>query len=958
MIPPPTILLVEDNPLTSKMLRVAVESEGYAAVQAFDGRDALAAVQRRMPDLVLQDLVLPDMSGFELLRQLRALPHGLDLPIVALSGFVGRIDEARASGAAFTNVLMKPIEPSLLLDCIRTYCPKRESIAQGAHGRRLLVVDDDPVQLKLTRMHFEQLGYEVMTATTALDGLRLARSHLPSAILSDVLMPNVDGFQLCLEARRDPRLAKVPVVLLSAWYQTDADRDLARRVGSNAFVQRTPDFAGLDSDFLDALGSQAPPPTEAPSDHLKLEHAKAVIGQLERQLNVSSGLLRRCTLQAAQISLLSGVADALARKGNADVALRDVLAATLDAAGISRGAILLMDNDVLTLRKLIGFSDDEVSGLTDAFVKDAIIADIVKRGTAARLASSAIGPGPLRDVLTHAKVSSLEIVPLVVEGNSLGAMLLAPKGSDLVGAEAVAFARAMANQLAQSLELANAFARLAASEHRYRVLTESAHDAICVLTPAGVIREANGRLESMLGLPRSQMVGRPIADFAAPGRRAQYADAYRSAMAAGEGRTPAIEMEKPDGETVLIEFSLRTTEVSGEQLVFAIGRDVTEQIRTHAQLMLSDRMASVGTLAAGVAHEINNPLTTVTANLEMAVRDVHGLATKLAPGADLGDIEAELQDAREGADRVRLIVRDLRTFSRGEDDRHGPTDVHNVLDSTLRMAQNETRHRARVVKEYGRIPLVVGNESRLGQVFLNLVVNAAQAIPEGHADSNKIFIRTHLTGDNVIIEVSDTGQGMPADVVKRLFTPFFTTKAVGAGTGLGLAISHRIVTGFGGQMTVSSEEGKGTTFRVVLRATAHVPEARPSAPPLVIEARRRGRVLVVDDELAVGRTIRRMLSDEHDVETTTNAAEALQRITGGAQFDVILCDLMMPVMTGMELHAALASAQTGHAERMVFLTGGAFTPGAREFVARVPNARLEKPFALQTLRALVNSQLQ
>jgi len=455
------------------------------------------------------------------------------------------------------------------------------------------------------------------------------------------------------------------------------------------------------------------------------------------------------------------------------------------------------------------------------------------------------------------------------------------------------------------------------------------------------------------------MIGHPITDFTAPEQRSLFFDAYQTAMAAGEGRAPAMEMQRADGESVLVEFSLRAIEVGGEQLVFAIGRDVTEQLRTNAQLMVSDRMASVGTLAAGVAHEINNPLTTVTANLEMVARDVRRLATRLAASADFGDIDAALQDAREGADRVRLIVRDLRTFSRAEDDHRGSIDIHGVLDSMLRMAQNETRHRAQVIRDYGKIPLAVGNESRLGQVFLNLIVNAAQAIPEGHADSNRIYIRTRTTAaGSVLIEVTDTGQGMPSDVVKRLFTPFFTTKAVGMGTGLGLAISHRIVTGFGGEITVSSEEGKGTTFAVALpAATDATEEPKKDVPPSVATATRRGRVLVVDDEPAVGRTIRRLLSAEHDVEMTTNAAEALQRIIGGAKFDVILCDLMMPVMTGMELHAALTNAQTGHAERMVFLTGGAFTPAARNFVDKVPNARLEKPFALQTLRALVNERL-
>jgi PAS domain S-box-containing protein len=958
MIAAPRVLVVEDNPLTSKMLRITLETEGYAAEQAFDGREALATAARCMPDLVLQDLVLPDMSGFELVRQLRALPRGSEIPIVALSGFMGRIDEARASEAAFTSVLVKPIDPSRLIDCVRSYCPiRRAPVASSVRGRSLLIVDDDPVQLKLLRIHFEQQGYDIRTASSALEALRLARANTPDIIVSDVLMPNVDGFQLCLEARRDPRLAATPVVLLSAWYQTEADRDLARRVGASAFVLRTPDFEELGAKIQQTFQS-APPTTDEPTDHLKLEHAKAVIRQLESQLAVSSGLLRRCTLQASQISLLSGVADALARKTNTDVVLRDVLAATLDGAGISKGALFLRDADsALLLRQSIGFSKEEVEGLRDWFGGVAVIEEIVARGAAISVASSAFPEATRQLILRGADVASAEIVPLIVEGRSVGVLLLAAKCTDLTSDDAVAFARAMGNQLAQSLELASSFARLASSEHRYRVLTESAHDAICTLSPEGAIRDGNGRLESVLGLSKHQIIGRNIADFAGPGAKNEFLEGYRKAVATGAGRTAPVEIQRSGGEIVLVEFSVAALEVGEERLVFAIGRDVTEQVRTQAQLLVSDRMASIGALAAGVAHEINNPLTTVVANLELAARDVGRLAKKFSASEDVEELESEIRDAREGAERVREIVRDLRIFSRSEEERRGPVDVHRVLDSSLRMATNETRHRAQVVKDYGEVPPVLANESRLGQVFVNLIVNAAQAIQEGHADSNEIRIRTRVAGaERVVVEIADTGHGMSPDVLKRLFTPFFTTKEIGVGTGLGLAISHRIIATMGGDMEVESVEGKGTTFRLTL-PVADGEEAFPSVP-VAAAAQRRGKVLVVDDELSVGRTIGRMLSEEHDVEATTSAAEALDRIARGERFDVILCDLMMPVMTGMDLHERLERAGTGYADRMVFLTGGAFTPRARAFFDRVPNARLEKPFALQTLRALVNERLR
>jgi CheY-like chemotaxis protein len=243
-------------------------------------------------------------------------------------------------------------------------------------------------------------------------------------------------------------------------------------------------------------------------------------------------------------------------------------------------------------------------------------------------------------------------------------------------------------------------------------------------------------------------------------------------------------------------------------------------------------------------------------------------------------------------------------------------------------------------------------------VFLNLVVNAAQAIPEGYADANEIRVRTRVDEPHgrVIVEVSDTGSGIAPEAMKKLFTPFFTTKPIGVGTGLGLAICHRIVSDMGGDIAVSSQVGVGTTFRVSV-PVAPTDAAEAPAPAPAATARRRGHVLVVDDERSICNVIRRMLGAEHDVDGVTSAMDALRRVGAGERFDVIFCDLMMPVMTGMDLHAELARLAPDQAERMVFLTGGAFTARARAFLDEATNPRVEKPFELATLRDLVNARV-
>ena len=378
-----------------------------------------------------------------------------------------------------------------------------------------------------------------------------------------------------------------------------------------------------------------------------------------------------------------------------------------------------------------------------------------------------------------------------------------------------------------------------------------------------------------------------------------------------------------------------------------------EHIQMNAQLMQSDRMASVGVLAAGVAHEINNPLAYLIASLDFIDAELKRSGRAL-PEPLLEDVGHALSDAREGAARVRHVVRDLKTFSRGDEEQNTRIEVRPVIESSINMAYNEIRYRARLVKDYGKAPPVLASPARLGQVFLNLLINAAQAIPEGHADENEIRIATRTDpAGRALIEVRDSGAGIRPEIVGRIFDPFFTTKPVGVGTGLGLSICHNIVRGLGGEISVESQVGQGTLFRVALPASPPEVGDELTPPPDAATSARRGRVLVVDDEPAVGSAVRRTLAREHDVRVLSSAVEALDLFRAGERFDVIVCDLMMPKMSGMELHAELARIAPDQARRMVLLTGGAFTPSAQQFLDRVPNARVEKPFEAASLRVLV-----
>ena len=482
---------------------------------------------------------------------------------------------------------------------------------------------------------------------------------------------------------------------------------------------------------------------------------------------------------------------------------------------------------------------------------------------------------------------------------------------------------------------------------------EMALDHLCIAGFDGYWKRLNPSWSRTLGWTDAELMAVPLVDFVHPDDR-HAVIAARSDLTHGTPLFALVNRYRcKDGSYRWFEW--RSTADVERQLVYAIARDVTQaremQDRLQRQLMRADRMASVGTLAAGVAHEINNPLAYVISNLDLIAEELRAAGDTRGPvlAADALRLVAE---AREGAERIRKIVRGLKTFSQDATERRAVVDVRAVLERAVEVAANEIRHRAQLVKELGPVPPVEADEALLGQVFLSLLVNAAQAIGAGTVDANEIRITTATDQDGrAAIEVRDTGCGIAPEVLEHMFEPFFTTKPV-VGTGLGLSICLNVVTSLGGEITAANREGGGACMRIVLPAAPPKAETAPSAGPAPAVAGRRASVLVVDDERAVGTTLARLLRG-HQVSAVTSAREALDLLSGGARFDVIISDLMMPGMSGMELHAEVSRRWPPLARRMVFMTGGAFTNAAKAFLESVPNERLEKPFSIGDVRALV-----
>jgi two-component system, cell cycle sensor histidine kinase and response regulator CckA len=451
---------------------------------------------------------------------------------------------------------------------------------------------------------------------------------------------------------------------------------------------------------------------------------------------------------------------------------------------------------------------------------------------------------------------------------------------------------------------------------------------------------------AQLGLPREQLIG-----MVPSARWKQEQSLWRENMRKLYDRGHILhEVRSPraDGTWIWHEGEYVCTYDDAGRITGHVGtqRDLTDKRRLTERLARSERLAAVGTLAAGIGHEINNPLTHVTLNLDLLSRDVEAIADPVRRER----MRERLAQAQYGAERIRTIVRDVQDLTRRPEHRASIVDINAVLERSLQIADHQLRHRARIERAFGRVPHVRGDEGRIVQLFVNLLVNAAQALPEGAANLHWIRATSSTTADErAVVEIADSGPGIPADAIGHVFEPFFTTKIAGEGTGLGLAICQGIVDDLRGEIDVSSEPGRGTTFRVVLPGVRGEVEPTPADAPVSTTVRPL-KILVVDDEPQLGQLLRQLL-EGHEVTAEASARTALTRLEHGETFDRIVCDLMMPDMTGMDFYDAVGAIAPTLQARFIFVSGGAFTERARSFLARVPNRRLAKPFDLGELVA-------
>ncbi len=551
------------------------------------------------------------------------------------------------------------------------------------------------------------------------------------------------------------------------------------------------------------------------------------------------------------------------------------------------------------------------------------------------------------------------------DGTVLGALCVVDHEPRHPSADQLAMLELLSHQVTRLLEkrrlrlhLAVENAELVEAKRQLLTVFDVMAEGVVVQNRAGEILSCNEAASSILGLSDDQMRGRTSID---PRWRSVHEDgsdfpgsehpAMRALQTGERQRNVVMGVHTPDGALTWISVNSLPSRLHDgviEEVVTTF-HDITPIKRAAERMAQQERLATTGTLVAGVGHEINNPLAFVIGNLDLALEELSALAGP-SPSARMRELAEMLGEARLGADRIRKIVRGLRALSR-EDVALQPVDIAAVVETSLSMALHELRRKASVTIDVTDLPALLGDESRLTQVLVNLMVNAGQAFERHDPEVNHVTVRgTALGGDWVRLSVIDNGPGIPTDISSRVFDPFFTTKEVGQGTGLGLAVSRGIVHAMGGTLTLESVAGEGASFHVDLKAADAV--LRGEADVEHAPRATRGRILLLDDDLSVLSTMRRSLAREHDVIAISDPRDALPLFASGARFDVVFCDLMMPHLTGQELFAVVQTEHPEIASQFVFVTGGATTSSATLFLSRLPNDVVEKPFSLASLLGL------
>ncbi|HVX38422.1 MAG TPA: ATP-binding protein [Gemmatimonadaceae bacterium] len=543
---------------------------------------------------------------------------------------------------------------------------------------------------------------------------------------------------------------------------------------------------------------------------------------------------------------------------------------------------------------------------------------------------------------TKDTLRGVAIVPIARRGERIGAVVVGTMEERAFTALDLERIEAMGDLLSVSLENAELVETLRQAEWRFRTLFRAAPDAVFTVLQSGRIREANDAVRDVTGCDPLQVVGRPVVDLVVDGDRDRLQAALDATFAGTPSRVEVAFQYDTRGTTTrrIVALAMSRLPEADPPSILLVGRDMTGERDMRVRLMESDRLAAVGELVAGVAHEVNNPLSSISAVAQLLLRD-GGLSS-----AQRDSIEVIKSETL----RASQVVRDLLAFARRSEPQREPLDVNMVVQRTLRLRGYQlSSNKISVETELApELPSVVGDARQLQQVCLNLVTNAIQAMTI--LGGGTLFVSTRREGNDVVLDMRDTGPGIPEHARAHIFEPFFTTKGEGEGTGLGLSVSYGIVTAHGGKIEVASTSPAGTTFRLTLPAAeepANEDGARDSGP-IVLRSPLAGiRLLFIDDEPSLRSGMQAFGELRGFTVLAAQDGIAGLEMVRTASVDAIVCDLRMPGMDGPAFHERLRRERPGLAARTVFVTGDVVSTSGRASATRQPV--LTKPFSFERL---------
>lgn len=587
-------------------------------------------------------------------------------------------------------------------------------------------------------------------------------------------------------------------------------------------------------------------------------------------------------------------------------------------------------------------------------VAESVMGRVIRGGESWSVADADDHPDELHDTwFRHAatqetRMHAMAVVPVQRRGERIGAVTIASARREKFTPLQLERVEAMSDLLSVALANAELFETMRQAEWRFRTLFRAAPDAVLtVLQTTGRVREANDAVREVFGLEPHQVVGRSLVDLVAEGDRANLERVLANAFAGAPARTEVqvVHPDQPDAPRRFVALAASRLPEADPPSALLVGRDMTHEREMNARLMESDRLAAVGELVAGVAHEVNNPLSSISAFAQLLLRDDSLNAQQ----------RESIEVIRAETIRASQVVKDLLAFARRSEPQRVPLDLNAVITRSLRMRHYQLEEAGvRVETELADdLPSVMGDARQLQQVCLNLLTNAIQAMRDG---GGELRVCSAREGDVVRLDISDNGPGMAAHVRQHVFEPFFTTKKEGEGTGLGLSISYGIVNAHGGTIELVQTGPQGTTFRVSLPADespADAMEITREHPAMALRSPIAGiRLLFVDDEPALRNGMKAYGELRGFTVLTAADGSAALETTRSVSVDAIVCDLRMPGMDGITFHEHLRQERPGLAARTVFITGDVITSVAsRGSIARQPV--LTKPFVFDRIEEAV-----